>query len=121
MEASNMKAMREALKLASYFLHEHHMGAVRTRDGRAICCWDVAKVVDAALSAPPRNCDVGTAEEQYKRYCDFTRRCYPCAHEGYSRCAEYCPIHRKFTQEGHGEWLCQLEWAQVPYESEAVK
>lgn len=71
-----------------------------------------------ALAAPPRNCDVGTADEQMRRYCKFTLRYNPCSYEGYARCAEDCPIHKKLTQEGHGELLCQLEWAQMPYEAE---
>lgn len=53
-ELGDAQKMREALRLASYFLHKLNMGAVRAqdgRDGRAICCWDVANVVDAALAA----------------------------------------------------------------------
>jgi len=55
----NNAAMREALQQASYFLHRHHTGAVYASDGETlIFCEDVAKIVDAALAAPPRNCDV---------------------------------------------------------------
>lgn len=58
MADGNIAEMRAALKQASYFLHRHHMGAVYAPDGETlIYCWDVAKIVDDALSAPPRNCD----------------------------------------------------------------
>ena len=54
----NAAAMREALEHASYFLRRHYTGAVYAPDGETlIYCEDVAKIVDAALSAPPRNCD----------------------------------------------------------------
>lgn len=83
---------------------------------RGLC--EAKTAINAALAAPPRNCEVGTAAEQYKRYCDFTGRYNPCAYRGYVRCAEDCPVNIKLTQEGHGELLCQLEWAQMPYERE---
>lgn len=71
----------------------------------------------AALAEPARNCDVGTADEQMGRYCKFTYRYNPCSYRGDVRCAEDCPIHIKLKREGHGELLCQLEWAQMPYEN----
>ncbi len=65
----NVAAMREALKQALYFLRRHNMGAVYAPDGETlIFCQDVANIVDEALSAPARQCDVGTAEEQAERY-----------------------------------------------------
>ena len=70
-----------------------------------------------ALIVKPRNCDIGTAEEQVRRYHNFTGRYNPCSYKGYARCAEDCPVHKKLTQEGHGELLCQLEWAQMPYDA----
>lgn len=60
----------------------------------------------AALAAPPRNCDVGTAEEQaerYGRYCDkFTRDGMHC---------ETCPCCGKIP---FGK--CEFAWGQIPYE-----
>ena len=52
----------------------------------------------AALSAPPRNCDVGTAEEQDER---FDRWC-----------------DRKNIKDcwGIGCRKCLIAWAQMPYD-----
>ena len=78
MEANNMKAMREALE---YLLKErdildfcrNNIGSKTWED------WDkvykvLRKIIEramSALSAPPRNCDVGTAEEQAERFQKF--------------------------------------------------
>ena len=66
---------------------------------------DLAK---EALIAKPRNCDVGTAEEQaerYGRYCDkFTGDGMHC---------ETCPCCGKIP---FGK--CEFAWAQMPYDSE---
>lgn len=51
-----------------------------------------------ALSAPPRQCDMGTAEAQEQRFyafCDTHRNCSGCPHIGIEECA--------------------LAWAQMPY------
>ena len=76
----NTAAMLEALVMVK-----------RLFDGRLMWQTDIRKAheaVNAALAAPPRNCDVGTAEEQYKRHkrwCDrnnfkdcWGRRCCEC-------------------------------------------
>lgn len=101
----NMAAMREALEHASYFLRRHHTGAVYAPDGETlIYCEDVAKIVDAALSAPPRNCDVGTADEQMKRQ-----------HDTMCNTTKACP---------DSDWSCRkcfAEWAQMPYEEGAER
>lgn len=76
---------------------------------------EIERIVDSARSAPPRNCDVGTAEEQARRYNNFTGRYTPCSYRGYARCAEDCPVRKKLIQEGYGSLLCQSEWAQMPY------
>ena len=72
---------------------------------------DMAK---SAISAPPRNCDVGSAEEQAERFRKF--------------CEAHKPDEHQFTE--HGELLCPstgceliacnygqcaLSWAQMPY------
>ena len=59
---------------------------------------EALRVAKAALSAPPRNCDVGTAEEQnnrFKRFCD-------------SKSIGYC--------WGRGCRKCMAQWGQMPYE-----
>ena len=71
------------------------------------------KVVDAivkanyAINAPARNCDVGTAEEQYKRFMNM------CNSKDVRQCAE-CSM-RGFTP-GCSRDRCFANWAQMPYE-----
>ena len=93
-QIGNTGAMRNALE--------------RIREKCVIYNSDLAEEIDAlcgnALSAPVRNCDVGTAEEQERRYfklkTEFIDRITKCPHVGYS----YFPE--------------SLEWAQMPYEAE---
>ena len=65
---------------------------------------------NAALVASPRNCDVGTVEEQTKRmqkeYCDKCE-CYvmPSDEEPYG-----CPLHESGVD-------CRFKWAQMPYKA----
>lgn len=63
----------------------------------------------AAISAPPRNCDVGTAEEQAERmrrqFCAKQKR------DGIIDCS-LCPIRHVYQRD------CTLAWAQIPYEAE---
>ena len=110
----NFAKMREALKLASYFLHQHHMGAVYAPDGETmIFCDDVAKAVDAALAAPARNSDIGTAAEQVAR---FTEVCKSHSRDGArGLCNTDCPFHE--NEYGSD---CALAWGQMPYK-EAVR
>ena len=81
---------------------------------------DAIKKAKAALAEPVKNCEVGTAEEQWKRYSDFTNKYTPCAYKGSARCTEDCPVNKKLTRDGHGTLLCPFEWAQMHYESEAT-
>lgn len=95
----NAAEMREALLEASIALSlatHHHM----TEDDAKDCL----AVIEAALSAPPRNCDVGTADEQARRYeelCD--------SHTCGSICSgSCCPLY---------DYDCSpFAWAQMPYE-----
>lgn len=65
----------------------------------------------AALAAPPRNCDVGTAVEQTQRFDDF---CYSHSDESdhYLACSN-CEC----KDAGVG---CELAWAQLPYNESEV-
>ena len=98
MKANNTQAMREALEFAEDELWAHGL-------------FDASKRIASALAKPPRQCDVGTAEEQaerFGRYCDqFTRDGMHC---------ETCPCCGKIP---FGK--CEFAWAQMPYESEAGK
>ena len=112
----NAAAMREALKLCVQDMCRYCRAEARACDlPQCLDGCETLKMAKAALAAP-RNCDVGTAEEQARRYHNFVGRYNPCSYKGYARCAEDCPVHIKLMQEGHGELLCQLEWAQMPYE-----
>ena len=87
MEASNIKAMREALEIAEYLLCAKGL-------------FNESKQMTAALSAPPRNCDVGTPEDQHNRFMRFCD----------SKSMGYC--------WGRGCRKCMAQWGQMPYEGE---
>ena len=102
----NMKAMREAAEFLYRIVHCAMVSGIVNRD-------DANKAMDyyhVAVAAPPRQCDMGTAEEQSRRmhaFCDshghgFDGQCYSCEN------CRFLPIYR-----------CELAWAQLPYESEA--
>lgn len=81
----------------------------------------IAKILlasEAALALPPRNCDVGTAEEQYKRYSAFTSKWTPCSFNGHARCAGDCPVNKILERDGSGDLQCPFVWAQMPYRKE---
>ena len=63
----------------------------------------LAEACDAALSTPPRNCDIGTVEEQAERFDEF---CYN--HRSREKGCGDCPL-----LDGGP---CELAWTQMPYE-----
>ena len=92
----NAAKMREALSDACYAMFNF----LKTQNGGYE---EMAKALDkakAALAEPPRNCDVGTAEEQLKRFRAFclSRKCNECP----------------FVSSTYGE--CGVRWSQMPYE-----
>ena len=92
---------REALSDACYAMFNF----LKTHYGS--CYEDMANALDkakAALAEPIRNCDVGTAEEQYARVRAFCKR-----HKVGLRCVD-CPVN------GGRPKNCALIWAQMPYE-----
>ena len=94
------QAMREALVAIRDALCEHPYD----HDDDAL-----ANIANAALSAPPRQCDVGTPGEQRVRFESFCKR----KGDGFSAsayCAYECPCGNK------GD--CKLAWAQMPYEAD---
>lgn len=58
-----------------------------------------------ALSAPPRNCDVGTAEDQAERFHSF---CKSNKQPGDVYSCDRCKLNSIED--------CELAWAQMPYE-----
>ena len=101
MEANNAAAMREALC---------EIVLLTVKAGKSISC-DVACGIIAskakhALRRLPRQCDVGTAEEQSERFDKF-------CHENINpqECCGDCPAFRSTRVD------CELAWAQMPYET----
>ena len=92
MEASNIKAMRDALLKVKKLFDGRIMFQKAVREAH--------EVVNAALSAPPRNCDVGTPEDQHNRFMRFCD----------SKSMGYC--------WGRGCRKCMAQWGQIPYEGE---
>ncbi len=62
-------------------------------------------MASAALAAPPRNCDEGTAEEQKNRFIRFCGGCPNCKH---------CPLRNANSK-------CVFVWAQMPYTEGGAK
>ena len=108
MEANDMKAMREALELmtdlfdkgvicTSYSNTPEEMEQIE----------ELYQKAKAALSAPPRNCDDGSAEEQFERWQAFCNR--------YDDDCTGCPCDDHSCTFTH----CFSKWAQMPYEGGA--
>ena len=109
----NAAAMREALVQVSRIAVEMTRKTVtgEPEDRKTVDEWALrlCDIVSAALAAPPRNCDIGTAEEQSRRYeelCD--------SHTCGSRCsASGCPMY---------DYDCSpFVWEQLPYEEGGTK
>lgn len=56
-----------------------------------------------ALAKPPRNCDVGTAQEQAIRFAEFCSQ--------YRQC-DACPLNEECYRT---ETDCEFAWEQMPY------
>lgn len=107
MQSNNMKAMREALEQIAKLMDRI---LVRTELDDEIhrIALEAQNMADGVLSLSPRNCDVGTAEEQSRRFCAFCRpRLEPC---------DGCPC-----LEGSRHGRCEFIWAQMPYKGENEK
>ena len=103
MKADNVKDMREALKMFvdAYSTTSYSLCLVNLRPA-----FQKAK---AALAAPLRNCDVGTASQQAQRFAEL---CTSHSKDGARGiCDEKCPFYGK-------EYVsdCAIHWAQMPYE-----
>lgn len=94
----NAAKLRKAVKLALSLLD---LG--KDVPSKAVKREDI-DFMKAALSASPRNCDVGTAEEQgirLRKFCVSQKWC------------DRCPL-RKSSFTTHTD--CKILWAQLPYE-----
>ncbi len=104
MEGNQIK-MREALEnIAGYA----ETALCHTEDAHVLGYLEqIEKWAESALSAPPRHCDVGTADDQIERLYG----------------GETCPSCRspQMTSDGCAcvrEGPCALRWAQTPYEAQ---
>ena len=107
-QTGNAAAMREALEMARDALKSAEKYVYGDPPNGGAIGWDdvwpsewhhALEAVELALSAPPRQCDVGTPEEQRERfnaYCD-------------QRVCESCDL------DMNG---CRFQWAQMPYAAE---
>ena len=108
---NNTAAMREALQEARRFVsasaHRTDRDLLVMDDEKrgvyVLCPKDTLIKIDAALSAHPRNCDIGTVEEQAERFDEF---CYN--HRSREKGCGDCPLL-------DGVSCCELAWAQMPY------
>ena len=99
----NAAAMREALRKI--------MGLFRDIDLTIDCQENEAySIAASALSAPPRNCDVGTPEEQAQRFGKF---CKKSSMSGFGASA-YCTYECACRESAD----CKFAWAQTPYEAQ---
>jgi len=94
-DGGNAKVLREAVVFALSLLDLKEGVPYKTISQKDI---DFMK---AALSAPPRNCDVGTAQEQAIRFDEFCQVC------------EKCPLNEKRLNIKLVQ--CEFLWAQMPY------
>lgn len=100
METGNVKAIREALESVRNWCLNRLVNS-----SHQVTVEGLLSVVNTALAKPPRNCDVGTAEEQARRYeelCD--------SHTCGSICSgSCCPLY---------DYDCSpFAWEQMPYEA----
>lgn len=106
MEANNMKVMCKAVEDALWYLNWMDENADENTDNKSLKA-QLAKpieILSVALSEPPRNCDVGTPEEQARRFDAFC-----CVrHFPSEKCCSDCPCH--------GADRCEFKWGQLPYE-----
>ena len=107
-DVGNVAAMREALVQCELFLSNvsRHAHPTLNPGDKCTACDGVDKLrgmVVQALAAPPRQCDVGTAEEQQKRFVAFCHN-RPC---------HSCEVRKLYKKCGFP--VCALAWAQMPY------
>ena len=94
----NAAAMRKALNEIQLVCYKAGITI-----GYDVACGIIKSKSRAARSDPPRNCDVGTVDEQLKRFSAFCM----------SRKCNECP----FVSSTYGE--CGVRWSQMPYEGGA--
>ena len=74
---------------------------------------EINGIINAALAAPPRNCDVGTAEELAQRFYSFCTE-HSSAIQGMCDCK--CPCI-----DSGDKCHCLCKWMQMPYKEGGAK
>ena len=109
--------LREALRECAQYIAcvgGIGVGEVTINDNVHLIPEELTQKAIAALAAPPRNCDVGTAQEQDERFHRF------CVKHHTGSCAGcHNPVGDYTVANGVRE--CALVWAQMPYEEGGAK
>lgn len=105
----NAAAMREALLNCARYIQcligVGMAGEVTLNDNINLNADNLVKAAIAAISAPPKNCDVGTAEEQAERFSRF------CQADVLDVCSKSCPLYNHSRSRDD----CAIQWEQMPY------
>lgn len=111
----NAAAMREALVKADavFRLISKSAWFIDANFSETKEVMEAGNAIAAALSAPPRNCDVGTAEEQAGRFHSF---CKTRQSGIYGMCSPQCPC-KECSDMCH----CLTKWSQMAYEEGGAK
>ena len=111
----NAAAMREALENIAnmgeeidYQLGSSDETVYAFRHERSLA-YNISECARTALSAPPRNCDLGTTKEQSARFDAHCRKHMGCL---------TCPLREK---DGGVPKHCEFAWSQMPYEEGGAK
>lgn len=108
MKASNVKDMRETLETV------HRIAYTAKNDFDVFAGIErIRRISEAALAKPPRNCDVGTPEEQWRRFKKHCEENLQADDPDY--CSSICDVNGGCVSE------CALKWAQMPYEEGGAK
>lgn len=113
-QVGNAAAMRDALAQAQRVLHCAIVADILKGED----AHEALNAVTTSLSSPIRNCDVGTAEEQYERWRSN------CGH-GIPECFSGCKVYKRASELGLSnrsiKRSCKFVWAQMPYEEGGEK
>lgn len=81
-------------------------GCVYFENNRRKCPW---KKIRSALASKPRNCDIGTTEEQNHRFNEFCKAHKELVLSKY-RCSDDCPCLKTLSNID-----CAIAWSNMPY------
>lgn len=104
--AGNAAAMREALLFVKQYFDKIDPFNQNTYTFAQIEVDHIQDAISAALAAPPRQCDVGTAGDQIKRFTHY------CNSKVCNRRDCACGYEELFRHK------CAIRWAQMPCEAQ---